>query len=286
MRTVVVGKQAFAIAEPAKLVFGNPTTMQPQDNIVLYNTRIFEEENMSPPEFMEKVKRVKRIRTSRKLCFTFFPEGAKDMQRNRALWEFVNGNLNALNDEDHKIFITMFPRWMYLFLRYSTWENVMSCITVALTGLYAAEPAQRAMIEAKLDRSLLLQVKDNFAEHFQEFEDFSFIVAQDWQLADDINDDYFDKRKRFISTFDYFFRDQCSNPLILPFIYPIFDTRYPHKSLFNLSRFHIALVHSFFSKSDWRRIVQGNSWDELIRAESEEEPWINWKMNYIKAHRF
>ena len=47
--------------------------MDESENIVLYNTRIYEEENLDPEEFLQKVSRVKRIRTSRYLMFTFFP---------------------------------------------------------------------------------------------------------------------------------------------------------------------------------------------------------------------
>lgn len=254
--------------------------MQAKGNIVLYNTRIYEEENLHPEQFYNKVKRVKRIRTSKHLKFTFLPTSAKDLERNLKLWEYANGNLNALN-YDHKYFIIMFPEWLYLFLRFSTYQNVMDCITGALTGLYAGEPGRRQKIESKLERSLLLKVKENFETHFNEFEDFSFIVAEDWDLADSINDNYFTKRKRFMSRFDYFFRDKCGNPIILPHIYPIYEPRYEN-SLFAKGSYDVPLVNSYFSKSDWKRIIQGDSKDELIRMESEEEPWDHWKKNFLK----
>lgn len=255
-------------------------TMQVKGNIVLYNTRIFEEEDLRAKDFFNKVKQVKRIRTSRNLKFTFFPTTPKDMERNARLWEYVNGNLNALN-YDHKYFIIMFPEWLYLFLRYSPQKSINDSIVVALTGLYAGEPSQREKIEKKLDRSLFLRVREQFDNHFKEFEDFSFIVSEDWNLADEMNDHYFEKRKRFVSRFDYFFRDHCSNPVILPYIYPIYEPRYEN-SLFSKSTFDIPLVNSYFSKSDWRRIVQGNSNDELIRMESEAEPWDQWKKNFLR----
>jgi hypothetical protein len=254
--------------------------MQVKGNIVLYNTRIYEEENLGPKDFMEKVKQVRRIRTSRRLKFTFFPISPKDMERNERLWEFVNGNLNAMN-YDHKYFIIMFPEWLYLFLRYSPQKSITQSIVVALTGLYAGDPTQRQRIEQKLERSLFLKVRENYENHFKEFEDFSFIVAEDWKLADEVNDHYFEKRKRFISRFDYFFRDNCGNPVILPYLYPIYEPRYEN-SLLSKSTFDIPLVNSYFSKSDWRRIIQGNSSDELIRMESEEEPWAQWKKNFLR----
>lgn len=260
--------------------------MQGNDNIILYNTRIYEEENFSPEEFLTKVQRVKRIRTSKHLMFNFYPTTKKDIERNMKIWEFVNGNTNALNYENHKYFIVMVPKWLYMFLRYSTQEQVINSMVVALTGLYAGNPEHRQKMEEKLERSLLIKVKDNFEKHFKSFEDFTFIVADDWQLADDINDDYFDKRKRFVSTFDYFFRDHCGNPIIIPHVFPIFDARFGEKSLFAQSQFIIPLVNSYFNKSDWKRIVLGESKDELIRAESEEEPWVNWKKNFLKANRF
>lgn len=255
------------------------------DNIVLYNTRIYEEENFTPQEFLEKVQRVKRIRTSRDLMFTFFPCSPNEMERNTKLWEFVNGNTNALNYENHKYFILMMPKWLYLFLRYTPLKDVEKAIVTALTGLYAADPDQRIRMEEKLDRGLYLQVKENFYKHFADFEDFTFIVAQDWKLADDINDDYFEKRKRFTSRFDYFFRDNCGNALILPFIYPIYDSRFGQKSALSKTRFDIKLVNSYFTKSDWKRIVLGDSSDELIRIDSEEEPWVNWVKTFQKANR-
>ncbi len=259
--------------------------MEEPDNIILYNTRIYEEENLSPEEFLTKVSRVKRIRTSRDLMFTFFPATPKEMDRNFKLWEFCNGNTNALNYENHKYFILMFPKWLYLFLRYTPREKVEDAIVVALTGLYAGDPDQRSRMEATLERSLYLRVKENFYEHFSDFEDFTFIVAQDWKLADDINDEYFEKRKKFISRFDYFFRDFCGNALILPFVYPIYDPRFGQKSAFCKTNFEVRLVNSYFTRSDWKRIVQGESSDELIRIDSEEEPWVNWIRNYQRANR-
>jgi len=260
------------------------TTMEEPDNIILYNTRIYEEENLSPEEFLTKVSRVKRIRTSRDLMFTFFPATRKEMERNLKLWEFCNGNTNALNYENHKYFILMLPKWLYLFLRYTPRDKVENAIVVALTGLYAGDPDQREKMETSLERSLYLRVKENFQEHFSDFEDFTFIVAQDWNLADDINDEYFEKRKRFISRFDYFFRDHCGNALILPFVYPIYDPRFGQKSAFCKMNYDIRLVNSYFTRSDWKRIVQGQSSDELIRIDSEEEPWMNWIRNYQRAN--
>lgn len=259
--------------------------MDGSENIILYNTRIYEEENFSPAEFIQKVQRVKRIRTSRDLAFTFYPSTPREMERNLKLWEFVNGNTNALNYENHKYFIVMIPKWLYMFLRYTSRENVINAITIALTGLYAADPNQRSKMEEKLDRQLYLKVKENFNKHFSDFENFTFIVAQDWKLADDINDEYFDKRKRFTSQFDYFFRDNCGNPIILPFIYPIFDPRFGQKSSFSRTRFEVSLVNSYFTKSDWKRIVLGESTDELIRIDSEEEPWANWVKTFLRVNR-
>lgn len=259
--------------------------MENTDNIILYNTRIYEEEDFSPAQFLSKVQRVRRIRTSRDLMFTFFPTSPKEMERNIKLWEFVNGNTNALNYENHKYFIVMLPKWLYLFLRYTPQEGVINAMVTALTGLYAADPDQRSRMEEKLDRTLYLRVKENFNAHFSDFEDFSFIVAQDWKLADEINDEYFEKRKRFITRFDYFFRDTCGNALILPFLYPIYDSRFGQKSSFSKTRYEIKLVNSYFTKSDWKRIVLGDSSDELIRIDSEEEPWVNWVKNFQRANR-
>src|SRR5690606_6784572 len=234
--------------------------MEGSENIILYNTRIYEEEDtLSPVDFLQKVQRVKRIRTSRDLLFTFYPRTSREMSRNMKLWEFVNGNTNALNYENHKYFIIMMPKWLYLFLRYTPQDKVINAITTALTGLYAADPDQRLKMEQKLDRSLFLNIKENYNNHFSEIEDFSFIVEQDWKLADEINDVYFEKRKRFITQFDYFFRDTCGNPLIVPFIFPIFDPRYGNKLSFNRTRFEVRMVNSFFTKSDWKRIVLGES---------------------------
>ena len=259
--------------------------MDVADNIVLYNTRIYEEEDFSPVDFLNKVSRVKRIRTSKDLMFTFFTTTQREMDRNLKLWEFANGNTNALNYENHKYFILMMPRWLYLFLRYTPQEGVINAIVTALTGLYAGDPDQRELMEEKLERDLFLRVKENFNKYFNEFEDFTFIVAEDWKLADDINDDYFDKRKKFVTRFDYFFRDTCGNPVILPFIYPIYDMRFGQKSAFSRDCYEIRLVNSYFTKSDWKRIVLGDSSDELIRIDSEEEPWINWVQNFAKANR-
>jgi hypothetical protein len=257
--------------------------MQVKGNIVLYNTRIYEEENLQPSEFLEKIKQVQRIRTSRQLKFSFLPTSAKDIERNNKLWEFVNGNSNALN-YDHKYFIIMFPEWLHQFLRFSTQKNMMECIVVALTGLYAGEPSQRIKLEKRLERSLYLRVTDYYRQYFSDFEDFSFIVAEDWNIADQINDEYFEKRKRFISRFDYFFRDHCSNPIVIPHIYPVYDSRY-EQSMFAKNTFDIPLVNSYFSKSDWKRIVLGDSKDELIRMESEAEPWVKWKETFVRENR-
>jgi hypothetical protein len=45
------------------------------------------------------------------------------------------------------------------------------------------------------------------------------------------------------------------------------------------------MVNSYFTKSDWKRIVLGESSDELIRIDSEEEPWANWVENFQRANR-
>lgn len=263
--------------------YQNDYTMQVKGNVVIYNTRIYEEENLQPEEFLQKVKLVQRIRTSRQLKFSFLPTSAKDIERNDRLWEFVNGNSNALN-YDHKYFIIMFPEWLHQFLRFSTQKNVTECIVVALTGLYVGDPSQRIKLEKRLERNLYLRVIEYYHEYFSDFEDFSFIVAEDWNLADQINDEYFEKRKRFISRFDYFFRDHCSNPIVIPHIYPVYDPRY-EQSMVAKNTFDLPLVNSYFSKSDWKRIILGDSKDELIRMESEAEPWMKWKERFVSDNR-
>lgn len=256
------------------------------NNIILYNTRIYEEEDLSPKEFFRRIKRVNSIRTSRRLAFTFYPTSLADLERNYRLWEFINGNFNALNDHEHKYFIVMVPQWLYLFLRYCTKEAMVNSIATALTGFYVARPEHRATMESQLIPEVMRKVKTYFHEHFSEFDSFVFIQSQDAELADAINDDYFEKRKQFISRFDYFFRDHCGNPIIIPYTFPIYDTRYHKTSIFRKGKFDLPLVNSYFTVNDWKKVVLQRGPVHHQSGNFEEEPWYHWKKIFVRENNF
>src|SRR5688572_13755419 len=124
--------------------------MTPKNTIKIFNTEINEAANLNPVDFLEKVRNVGMIRTGESSLFTFYPTDKKELERNRLTWEYVNGNLNAMNYEYRYYFYVEFPEWLYLFLKYSTWQNVEKSLIVALTGLYTADPRGRNFIDDQI----------------------------------------------------------------------------------------------------------------------------------------
>lgn len=259
--------------------------MTEKKTIKIFNTEIHEVADLRPTDFLEKVKNVRMIRTGDSSLFTFYPTDKKELERNRLTWEYVNGNLNAMNYEYRYYFCIEFPEWLYLFLKYSTWENVEKSIIVALTGLYTSDPRGRDFIGEQVENDTLIKVKELFRTNFKEFENFVFIQAEDMELMDEINSDYWEKEKLFVSKFDYFFRDNSGNPVILPYIYPVRDYRFKEHSLFTKQKFDVDCTNSYFTDSDWDNIINRDSADRLDRSESQEEPWKRWKNRFISKNK-
>lgn len=260
--------------------------MTEQKLIKIANTEIHIAAELFPTEFLKRVKNVKMIRTGVTTLFTFYPTDKEQVAQNRRTWEFVNGNLNVFNEQDrHYVFYCEFPAWLYLFLRYSTWDNVQKSIIVALTGLYACNPPGREHMNRQLEPELLTLVKDQFHANFNEFESFVFIQTEDWDLMGEINTDYWKKYDSFLKKFDYYFRDNSGNPILIPHVYPLADTRFKQPSSFQTDKFDVDCSHSYFTESDWNNVLQKDSNDALNRAESEEEPWREWRIKFIEKNR-
>lgn len=255
-----------------------------KNSIAVFNTEIHEFAELSPTEFLNRVSDVEMIRTSDATSFTFYPSHQLEILRNKAVWDFANGNYNSLNNEFKYFFVVNFPEWLYLFLRYSTWENIERCIEGALTGLYISDPEGRPYMESQLEEGIFKKVLMHANEHFREFESFHFIPTEDWQLMEDLNEDYWEKERLFQIKFDYFFRDYACNPQILPFIYPKSNPKLSQRSIFSNKRFDISIEASYFTSSDWDNLIINHISDKLHRTESLEEPWNKWTSNFVRRH--
>ncbi len=252
--------------------------------IPIYNTEINEAAGISPEEFMERVKGVEMIRTRPHLKFTFYPSDINEIRRNRNVWEFVNGNFNSINTDSFFFFQAEFPEWMYLFLRYSTWENIEKCLYAGLTVLYLTDPSGRSILEKQIDDIIISKIRDLSKSFFPEYQNNVYYPIEDPVLSDQLNSDYWDRQNELLVKLDYFYRDYICNPIIVPFIYPPWRFKFTEDSLFNSKHFDIEFEASYFTDRDWDSIIVRMESDGLDRTESKEEPWKKWKSHFYDRH--
>ncbi|WP_020534024.1 hypothetical protein [Flexithrix dorotheae] len=248
------------------------------ETIYIPNTQIYLETNLSLSQFLSKVKHVRQIRTNDEpLFFSLYPVDQAELDQNYKIWQYANGDFNVLNNDFAKVFVVKFPKSLYLFLRYSSYEQVMKSIILALTGFYASISVNKKEMEHQLHPEIMKAVKKYHKDNFREFE-VQEIIRNDKAKTEDIfNPEHYIIPDPFNEHFDSFYKINGGSPELIPFIYPEHDFRFrPSGPTSFGGEFNGRIEYSYFTNKDWERIILRGIKDDLKRAESLEKPWKAW----------
>lgn len=251
----------------------------------LPNLNIHNHAKITPSELIERTSKVEQLRQSESaVSFTFYPTSEEELKQNRAIYDYANGDYNALHDQ-YIYFNIKFPLNFLFFLRSKPWDVVEKSVHAYLAFLHWSDEDSQRHIEEQVERKTLKSViKLTNGETFQKMNSKwkSYQKAAGGQrLRAEFNELYF---KALI--------ELGLDPLLFPFVKNILgEVHYPiHLSevIFSKSSdFAIRLTAAYMrdiyeERDDWRLIVVNATEknDNLQRAESEIAPWKIWFDEY------
>lgn len=255
------------------------------ESVWLPNLHIHNHAKISPAELIDRTSKVEQLRQSDSaIAFTFYPTSDEELQRNRAIFDYANGNYNALHDR-YIYFNVKFPLDFLFFLRSKPWDVVERSVHAYLALLHWSDKDSQKHIEEQVERKTLRSViqitkGDVFQKMNAKWKSYHKGGGGP-QLRGEFNELYF---KTMIAL--------GLDPLIFPYIQDVLrQVQHPiHLSevIFSKSSdFAIKLTAAYMrdvyeERDDWRRIVVEGAEknDNLQRAESNPTPWKNWFDEY------
>jgi hypothetical protein len=277
-----IGKEAnFSnIANKAIEEYLNKSVWIPNYNIEKYA-------GISAKKLHERIEQVEYLRYREgALTFTLYPGSEKEIEANKNLHAYANGNYNLVHD-GYVYFNIKFPWRLFLFLKSKTWEDVERLVHGFLSVLFWSDPSKRNLMEDQIDRKTMKTVVGIVkSEHFKEVE-----LAHKEFLK---NNNPISKAKYNEALFHLLIKLGV-DPLMFPYVKQILgDIHYP----FSLDEiipsegggFDIKLPAGYMrdiydETDDWQSmVVKGTRKENLQRSESDEESFRNWLMAYEFFH--
>lgn len=259
------------------------------ESVWLPNFQIHDYAHIAPKQLIERTANVQYLRQSESaISFTFYPTSEDEIKRNRAIFDYANGNFNALHD-GYVYFNVKFPINFLFFLKSKSWEHIEKSINSYLAFLHWSDEDGRKHLEEQLERKTLRSVvKLTKSESFQSLtsKQKSYLKAGGGAK----------RRGEFNELYFRTLIELGIDPMLFPYVMNILRiVDYP----FQLSKvisskssdFNVKLTGAYMrdvydESDDWRMIVVKGlkKDDDLQRAESSPMPWRNWFDEYVFYH--
>lgn len=253
----------------------------------LPNFQIEEYAGISAAQLLQRVKNVEYLRSSDGTTFTFYPGSEDEIKRNKSIYDYANGNFNQMHD-GFVYFNIRFPFNLLMFLRSRTWEEVQRATLGALSLLYWYDEEKRNVFERQLEKGTIKQV-------------IKIVRTQEFKALDLMYKNLLKKkpkpqiRAQFNTAYMQLATQLGVDPLLYPYLGALFSHIHHPFSLGDYisfeSGYDIRLTTAYMrdlydDTDDWHSIVVAgkNKNDNLHRAESQDEPWKNWKSAYSFYH--
>lgn len=251
------------------MIFQENETYEGQ--IVLVNPFIHNTAKLSRENFLEKVEYVSHIRTAKNSQYVSFYITSIHEYNN--LIKFHNLINNGVFDfKNYHVFAVAIQPKLYNWFKTTSIVTSQKQITCWLAGLYFFQPDNNTIHNNQIYKPLLEEIHRIIREYYKGFILPNFPYLQDkWITNNDTT--LFEEQNRCILEYKRICNLLCqTNPpefLQSPFDYEVVEEWG--------TNYNFQFIEAFFSDSDWKNIIIGNSRDSLRRVESKDTLWLKWK---------
>lgn len=243
------------------------------------NLDIHQYAKLKAEEFYSRMHNVQFLRKADALLFTFYPTSKDEMKGNKRVYDYINGDFNAIHD-NYVYFSVKFPVDLYHFLKLKSWDEVQSSIVGCLAFHYwLSEEHEKSTIERNVEPEILRKAIQ--LTKTDEFKGLKEGVGGRRKL-----------KNRVIES-EAFLRTMYKlgiDPIIYPFLASLFDRQnYPFRYQDEMNwqaDFEVKLSAGYMrnlydSSDDWQAIIiNATSKDSLKRNEGSKWPLLQWRSDF------
>lgn len=246
-----------------------------------YNHQIHEDAKMDIQTFLHQVRNVKALRVGQYRNFSFYPTTKRDYEESIALWNFANDKRNELNSY-HYIFAVAIPKPLYHFFRHTKRSQIFRPVILGLATLYVLEPDMREIMREQVYPTIYEKVLPVAEKYFKK------ILDNEPSEEERENDrGYYHRRHQLYNDLlDKAIRAYIGNTTLLPYLNAQKNIERYKLAMKEKREFDIRCLYAYMTKNDWTDIIVNDDFeDDLMRAESNEEVFSNWKFDLIRFHK-
>ena len=245
-------------------------------NIVLIDPYIHKQANLTRSVFLERVKYVKYLRTQvNNYYISFYITSLYEYNNLIKFYKLVNEGI--FDFDNHKVFAIAVQPKLYNWFKTTSLEIIQKQISCWMASSYFFRPELRSIQKEQVYMPLFEEEMRIINLYYSEFQLPDFKALQ--ELFFDLNDESIftevDKcNKKYIEVCNLFYGSNPPDFLTSPFDYEIL----PDWGVNSIHNFEF--IQSYMNENDWKRIIYGNSEDDMHRSESIDELWYKWKHTF------
>lgn len=237
------------------------------------NQEIHKQANLSKECFLKKIECVKELRTDNRFEFTLYPVNMEECEINLKIWDFVNVDTNALNDDDY-VFNIDFPKPLYDYLKNIKREHVLNSAILKMAMLYVTDPDNRDILEKQVYQPIFNEAVEISQMYFKE------VLG----MYDSDSAEYWIKlREAFFRACEKYITYSAMYPFIIPSKILKSREKYVDWNERDLISYSFPLSTAYMRDRDWKSIIENNGRDTLCRVESKKEPYLRWKTDFLAS---
>ena len=244
--------------------------------IVLIDPYAHRKAKLSKERFLEKVRNVKHLRTMYNSHYISFYITSIDENNN--LIKFHNlVNKGIFDFDGYHVFAVAIQPKLYNWFKTTDITTIQKQIASWLAGVYYFRKDKREIQKNQIYKPLFEEILDIVDTHYKGFKLPSFADLEK-QLLKNNDERIFEEENKCREKYLQVCKDYCNvDPpefLISPFDYDSIKE-------WGVNDYHnFEFVEAYFTENDWRRIIKGDSQDDMHRVESRDDLWLKWKHVY------
>lgn len=247
--------------------------------------------SITPTELIDRTSGMGYLRTSSTdLKINLYPTSKHDIERNKAIYDYANGDFNHLHDS-FVYFGVKFPLEILFYLTTHSYEQFQRAIVGYLAALFWINPDGRSYMEEELESDLLKEV-------IAKYESGIFKEVDSYKRWEDLNGD-FNSKIEWNKNYLLLLKELGIHPTLFRYMgillkglrYPFYFEEYLPEEKDTRYRFYIRLRSAYMRDirgeyDDWQAIVlnQSRTNTNLSSVESDLEPWRYWLQDYCYFH--
>lgn len=241
--------------------------------VSVYNQEIHKQANLSKECFLKKIECVEELRTANRFEFTLYPVNMEECEINLKIWDFVNADTNALNDDDY-VFNIDFPEPLYDYLKNIKREHVLNSAILKIAILYVTLPDIRDILEKQVYKPIFNEAVEISQMYFKEVLEMYDSDSVEYGIK--LKEAFFNACVKYITY-------SAMYPFIIPSKILKGREEYVDWNEKDLIHYSFPLSTAYMRDRDWKCIIDNNGRDTLCRVEGKKEPYLLWKTDFLSS---